>query len=69
MDERTLKRELSRLAKELGEKKVCLALQMQGLSPRQSERLSMGDHKGAFRRKTVAAVAAVLSQHRTDKAS
>ena len=62
MDERILKAKLMKLANELGAKRVCIALQTEGLSPRQAELLTMGDHQGGFRRKTVTAVQAVLAK-------
>jgi hypothetical protein len=70
MDVKDLKKELEKLAEAIGPKQVCLALLNEGLSPRQCERLSLGDHEGAFRRKTVTAVKAVLrKQGRKLKAS
>lgn len=62
MDEKELKAQLLELAKKIGAERVMIALQVEGLSPRQSERLSLGDHTGKFRRKTVAAVCAVLAK-------
>lgn len=62
MDDRVLKAKLLKLAKVEGIKAVCIALQSEGLSPRQAELLATGDHEGSFRRKTVAAVEAVLSR-------
>lgn len=69
MDERVLKAKLMKLAKIEGIKAVCIALQSEGLSPRQAELLATGDHEGKFRRKTVAAVEAVLAQRDTLRAS
>lgn len=57
-----LKTALRRLIKEVGATHVCAALVMEGLSARQAELLSKGDHKIAFRRKTVTAVEAVLEK-------
>jgi hypothetical protein len=69
MNENELKQKLLDLAQKIGAKRVCLALQFEGLSPRQSERLSLGDHEGSFRRRTVGAVQAVLSKQGKAKAS
>lgn len=61
MDDTALKRQLLELAHRLGAKRVCAALIDAGLSPRQADKLSLGDHDGGFRRKTVSAVRAVLA--------
>jgi hypothetical protein len=69
MDTKTLKNQLLRLKEKYGYQRVCLALLEEGLSPRQCERLALGDHKGVFRRKTVTAVEAVLTKLGRAKAS
>jgi hypothetical protein len=62
MDDNDLKKKLLEIARKVGAKRVCLALQMEGLSPRQAEILSEGDHEGKFRRKSVKAVNAVIAK-------
>lgn len=70
MDEvKELKKQLSELIKRVGPKAVCVALHAEGLSPRQSEVISVGDHKGKFLRRTVAAVRAVLAKYDLTRAS
>lgn len=64
MNDKDLKAKLSKLAKAIGHKRVIFALVDEGMSLRQAERLSLGDHEGKFRRKTVAAVEAVLTKQR-----
>lgn len=62
MDQKRLKSELEKLTKQVGPQRVLAALLAEGLSPRHCEKLTLGDHTGKFRRKTVAAVEAVLSK-------
>jgi hypothetical protein len=69
MDEQNLKNKLQALVLKVGSQRVRIALQIEGLSPRQAELLSLGDHTGTFRRKTVTAVEAVLKKEGRAKAS
>ena len=62
MDERDLKKQLLQLAKKMGATALCIELQRKGLSPSTAERLSLGTHEGTFKRRTVTAVQAVLSE-------
>ncbi len=64
-----MKRKLEMLTKRLGASAVICALIANDLSPRQADLLAKGDHKGKFRRKTVAAVMAVLAEAELGKAS
>jgi hypothetical protein len=69
MDEKELK-QLLELANKLGARRISLALQLEGLSPRQAEMLSHGDnHWRTFQRKTIAAVRAVLAKQGKARAS
>lgn len=63
MSDEDLKNRLAALSEVIGVSKLCVELHAEGLSPRQAEKLAMGDHKGAFRRRTVAAVRAVLAKN------
>jgi hypothetical protein len=61
MDAKDLKRQLLELAREIGAEHVCGALVAAGVSPTTADRLSHGTHTAGFKRRTVAAVRAVLT--------
>lgn len=64
-----LKAQLKQLVEKTSPREVSIALQTEGLSPRSAELLSVGDHAGGFRRRTVTAVRAVLAKQGMAKVS